>query len=238
MSDADDRDAQAAEYVLGTLDAGERASVALRLPGDADLARRVAAWEARLAPLLDAVSEIPPPPAVYASIAFRLFGEAATAAVATDGTALLLRQRLRRWQAATAGFALLAASLLTVVAVREASPLQAPRRFTAVLQREAGAPAMVVDVDLGARRLTVLPFAAAPTGRCFELWIIDPALGAPRSLGVLPVGDASVDSLQAFDPAVITGATYAVTVEPLGGSPTGRPSTAPLLTGRLSPSST
>lgn len=239
MSDADDRDAQAAEYVLGTLDAAERASVASRLRVDADLARRVAAWEERLAPLVDAVPEVPPPPAVYASIALRLFGEASTVAATSGGTVLLLRRRLRRWQAATVGFALLAASLLAVIALREASPSRAPQRFTAVLQRDAGAPAMVVDVDLGARRLTVLPVAAAaPTGRCFELWIIDPALGAPRSLGVLPAGAASVDSLAAFDPAVITGATYAVTVEPIGGSPTGRPSTAPLLTGRLSSSST
>ena len=42
-------------------------------------------------------------------------------------------------------------------------------------------------------------------------------------------------ALKPFDPAVITGATYAVTVEDAGGSPTGRPTTAPVLSGRLSP---
>ena len=61
MSNPDDRDMLAAEYVLGTLDAAERANVASRLGADADLALAVAAWEDRLSPLLDGVHEIAPP---------------------------------------------------------------------------------------------------------------------------------------------------------------------------------
>ena len=138
--------------------------------------------------------------------------------------------------AAAGGFALLAASLMTFVAVRDARPVPAGQRFTAVLQRDAGAPTMVVDIDLAARRLTVRPLdAAPPAGRAYELWIIDPALGAPRSLGLVPRGGDVTDALKPFDAAVITDATYAVTVEAPGGSPTGRPTTAPVLTGKLSP---
>ena len=40
-------------------------------------------------------------------------------------------------------------------------------------------------------------------------------------------------SLSSYDPAVVAGATYAVTVEPPGGSPTGQPSGAPVFVGKL-----
>ncbi len=237
MNDPDDRDMLAAEYVLGTLDAAERAGVATRLGADAELARAVRAWEDRLAPLIDGVPEVVPPAEAFAGIAARLFGAASpSSADGSSGAVVALRRRVRRWQAATAGFALMAASLLAWVAVRDAAPAPAGQRFTAVLQRDAGAPTMLVEVDVATRHLTVRPLAAAaPAGHAYELWIIDPALGAPRSLGLVPGDGEAGAALKPFDPAVITGATYAVTVEDAGGSPTGRPTTAPVLSGRLSP---
>jgi anti-sigma-K factor RskA len=239
MSDADDRDMLAAEYVLGTLDAAERASVAASLARDMDLARAVRAWEDRLLPLSDAVPEMKPPAAVYDALVARLFGApgAGEARSRPDEAADLLRRRLRRWQAATAGLGLLAASLLAWIGLRELAPGPGEAaRFTAVLQRDAGAPAMVLDIDLAARRLTVRPYlASAPAGRAYELWIIDASLGAPRSLGTLPAGSGAQESLSSYDTGVITGATYAVTVEAPGGSPTGLPTSAPILTGKLVP---
>ena len=78
--------------------------------------------------------------------------------------------------------------------------------------------------------------AAAPEGKSYELWIIDAKLGAPRSLGVLPTSSVERDrKLGDYDAAVVTGATYAVTVEPEGGSPTGKPSGAPVFVGKLIP---
>ena len=94
---------------------------------------------------------------------------------------------------------------------------------------------MVVDIDLAARRLTVRPLAAPPpAGHAYQLWMIDPALGAPRSLGLVQSGESVRETLTSFDAAVIAGATYAVTVEDRGGSPTGQPTTAPILSGKLS----
>ncbi|WP_237481684.1 anti-sigma factor [Lichenibacterium dinghuense] len=237
MSDPEDPDMLAAEYVLGTLDGAEREAVAARLGADDGLALAVRAWEDRLSPLVGAVPEVEPPAGAYAAIASRLFGSPDGASVpAPDPAIVVLRRRVRRWQGAAAGFALLAAAMLGWIALREAAPGYAPARFAAVLQRDAGAPAMLVDVDVAARRLTVRPLAAAaPAGRSYELWIIDPSLGAPRSLGVLPAHGEARDSLKAFDAAVITGATYAVTVEAPGGSPTGQPTTSPVLSGRLTP---
>ena len=68
----------------------------------------------------------------------------------------------------------------------------------------------------------------------YELWIIDARLGAPHSLGV--IGSAGrAESLAAYDRAVVENATYAVTVEPPGGAPNGKPSGPPVFVGTLIP---
>ncbi len=117
---------------------------------------------------------------------------------------------------------------------REASRQSAPREYVAILQKDAASPAFEVTVNLDKQELTVRPVAAqAPPGKSYELWIIDAKLGA-RSLGV--IGDKPRGaSLSAYDPAVVADATYAVTVEPPGGSPDGKPSGAPVFVGKLIP---
>jgi anti-sigma-K factor RskA len=110
-----------------------------------------------------------------------------------------------------------------------------PREYVAILQKDAASPAIEVTVNLDKKELSVRPVAArAPPGKSYELWIIDAKLGAPRSLGV--IGEASrAASLSGYDPAVLQSATYAVTVEPPGGSPDGKPSGPPAFVGKLIP---
>ena len=72
MNEHDDIDDLAAEYVLGTLDAAERASVAARRQREAALDAAIAAWERRLAPLNAAVAEVAPPIGTFAKIESRL----------------------------------------------------------------------------------------------------------------------------------------------------------------------
>jgi len=83
----------------------------------------------------------------------------------------------------------------------------------------------------------VRPVAAPPQpDKSYELWIIDEKLGAPRSLGVIDAAHVTASPrLGSFDRAVVQGATYAVTVEPPGGSPDGKPSGAPVFVGKLIP---
>ena len=76
--------------------------------------------------------------------------------------------------------------------------------------------------------------ARAPPGKAYELWIIDAKLGAPRSLGVIGESKRAAN-LSAYDPSVVENATYAVTVEPPGGSPDGKPSGPPVFVGKLIP---
>ncbi|MBH0619199.1 hypothetical protein I3A86_24110, partial [Salmonella enterica] len=113
----------AAEYVLGTLDGAEREAVAARLAADDGLALAVRAWEDRLSPLVGAVPDVEPPAGAYAAIASRLFGPPdGTSVPAPDPAIVVLRRRVRRWQGAAAGFALLAAAMLGWIALREAAP--------------------------------------------------------------------------------------------------------------------
>jgi anti-sigma-K factor RskA len=77
--------------------------------------------------------------------------------------------------------------------------------------------------------------AEAPAGKSYELWIIAPKQ-APKSLGVIDANAASGERrLSAGDPAAVRDATYAVTIEQQGGSPTGRPTSAPVFFGKLVP---
>lgn len=61
MTEQRDDDLEAAEYVLGTLDAEARRSFAVRLQREKPLRALVEAWERRLAPLAEAAPEQPSP---------------------------------------------------------------------------------------------------------------------------------------------------------------------------------
>jgi anti-sigma-K factor RskA len=66
--DPDDPDLRAAEYVLGTLDAGERAAFAREAARDPAVQARIRAWERRLGPLAETVAAETPPPRVRAAL--------------------------------------------------------------------------------------------------------------------------------------------------------------------------
>src|SRR5437879_1031841 len=61
MSEEDDLDGLAAEYVLGSLDPGERKQVEFRRQSDRVLAGAIEVWERRLGPLSDRVPGVAPP---------------------------------------------------------------------------------------------------------------------------------------------------------------------------------
>jgi anti-sigma-K factor RskA len=232
MTVSPDDDFAAAEYALGTLDATERATLAARRLREPELDEAIGAWEARLAPLAEAAPEIEPPGDLLPAIEARIRGAAPEA---SEGTVVVaLERRIRRWRAAAIAASLVAALLAIGFTARETSRQAIPREYVAILQKDPASPAFEVTVNLDKQELTVRPVAAqALPGKSYELWLIDAKLG-PRSLGV--IGDTPRGAnLSAYDPAVVAGATYAVTVEPPGGSPTGQPSGAPVFVGKLIP---
>lgn len=110
-----------------------------------------------------------------------------------------------------------------------------PNRFVAVLQRDAVSPAFILSVDVENRTMTVRRVAAeTPAGKSYELWLVSSKYSGPRSLGVVGSDEFSKPAqLAGYDPATISDATYAISLEPEGGSPTGT-ATGPILwTGKL-----
>ena len=232
MTISPDDDFAAAEYALGTLDASERATLAARRLREPELDEAIRAWEARLAPLAEAAPEIAPPRDLLPAIEARIRGASPDAP--ENGTIVDLERSIRRWRAMAIAASLFVGALAIGFVARETSRRSAPREYVAILQKDAASPAFAVTVNLDKQELTVRPVAAqAPPGKSYELWLIDSKLGA-RSLGV--IGDMPRGaSLSAYDPAVVVGATYAVTVEPPGGSPDGKPSGTPVFVGKLIP---
>jgi anti-sigma-K factor RskA len=157
-----------------------------------------------------------------------------------------LRARAARWRTLAVFFGSLAAALLAFIllpkyapgwlppalapkpAAPAAKPVEpgSPSHYLAVLERDAVAPAFVLLVDAAARSLTLRRVGAPrELGKSYELWLISPRLPAPRSLGLVGPGEVTelIDVLT-DDPTLIVEASFAVSLEPEGGSPTGAPS--------------
>jgi len=169
-----------------------------------------------------------------------------------------LSRQVRTWRAATIGTGALAACLLAAVLVRETNPgvfpvpLQPkpkvvevvktvevpsprPAEFVAVFQKDDASPAFLLTFDLDKRSLTVRRVGAEQqAGKSYELWLVSDKYPAPRSLGVIGAAPYTVRQAAAeYDPVIINRATYAISLEPEGGSPTGAPTGPVLYHGRL-----
>jgi anti-sigma-K factor RskA len=225
MSDADDIEALAGEYVLGTLDAAERAAVGARRSREPALDAAILAWERRLAPLDEGAPAAEPSVGLFARIESAIEGRSAEDPARAE--VIELSRRLRRWRAAAFAGGALAAAL--------AIGLIGQDLLRQEMLRSAGPSNFVVEIDLNSRLLTVRPVAAErQPDKSYELWMIADKLGAPKSLGVIADQGFTVrPALSGYDPAVVENAVYAMTLEPRGGSPSGKPTSAPLWSGKL-----
>ncbi len=234
MSDPDDIDMIAAEYALGTLDRAEREAAALRRTQDHALERAIQRWETLLAPLNEAAPPMTPSADLLDRILARLqLTDSASRTRAAE--VVVLQTRLRRWRTGAFALGALAACLVVAIGARESMRLTEPRNFVAVMQKDSVSPAFIVSVDLDTRALTIRAVAAdAQPGKSYELWLVNETLGAPRSLGLLRAEGLTIGPrLANYAPAIIENATYAVSLEPERGSPTGAPTGPVLFSGKL-----
>ncbi len=233
MTGTDDIDGLAAEYVLGTLDASERATVSARRQREPELDTAIRSWQRRLAPLNNAIPEAAVPSSTWQKIETRITG--ASSRPGGSAEVVDLRRRLKVWRTSAITASAIAASLILVVGVRELTPQPKPKNLVAVLQKDAASPAFLVTVNIEDRLMTVQPVAAKrEAGKSYELWIVHDSLGAPKSLGI--IDDAAAmqrPTLAAYKRDVIEGATLAVSLEPEGGSPTGAPTGPVVFAGKM-----
>jgi anti-sigma-K factor RskA len=251
MMDQDNIDALAGEYVLGTLSGDERAQVEALRRRDPALEAAIQAWERRLDPMTTVVESVTPPAHIKAKVTAEIAGHQAASrgqsivperlVEPTTPTAEIidLTRRLSRWRTVAIGAGALAAALSGVIALRDTVrvplPAKEPTTFVAVLQKDSQSPAFIMTVDSAARTFTVRAVAAdKPVGKSHELWIVNERLGPPKSLGV--VGQSQFSSgvqLAAYTSGDIEASTYAVTLEPEGGSATGLPTGPVVYAGKL-----
>ncbi len=223
MSDTpDDLAVLAGEYVLGVLGTSEAAAVRREAETNPLLARAIALWENRLAPLADLAPPVAPPAALWQ----RIENSLAAAALPPAPSGFRRARGVGFWRAATAGALGLAAMFAAIAFVpRE----DAPTRLAAIGALGAPAPAFLAETHSdGSVILVAVSPAPVPSGRDLELWVLPKGATKVASLGVLPASGRRLRlaNLQA-------GTQLLVSLEPRGGSPTGQPTGAVLYGGTL-----
>ena len=240
---SDDPDMIAAEYVLGTLDGAERATFAERLRGDDRAREAVDAWERRLADLADGVEPVKPPSRVWEGVERAVqvptMAKMHTFKVIDGGgrggvPAGLLASR-NRWRAGALLGGLVAAALVAYIGNQRMllNTGAAGQTYVAVVNRGGDKPALVVSVDFATHSIHVRPVTAeAPVGKSLELWYVADNK-PPRSMGLVDGTRTMPMPREADVGRADTAATFAVSVEPPGGSRTGGPTGPVVYSGQL-----
>lgn len=206
----EDDDMIAAEYVLGTLDLPERTAAEARLRRDPGFAAQVADWQNRLSDLNDDYAEAPAPN-LLPQIEARLFPTAT--------------KRRGDWLFGLIGLGASVAAALAVAAFF----LLAPPNPSLVATLTADASSLRYAAAIAGDELTLTRLAGtdADPDKDYELWIIV-GDNAPVSLGLLRAGTTTIPA-----PVAEAGYVLAVTLEPKGGGPGGKPTGPVVAAGAL-----
>lgn len=252
MSISDD-DLLAAEYAVGLMEPAAAEAFAARLSAEPGLAAAVDRWRARLVDLdlaavaeppgealwsrisasLDAAPPAQPMPAGAASPTTAAAAAAGRAAdidrrspAAAGGEVVPLRRRVAAWR--TAALAAAAASLVLAVVAARLILVPPEPVLLAVLVGAEGAPGAVVQVfPDGAVSLVSLSGLTVPEGRALEVWTQWNEAQGPVSVGLLERAQSAVLAMRGL-PLPRAEQFFAISLEPAGGSPTGKP-TGPIL---------
>lgn len=220
-------EALAAEYVLGSLHGSARRRFERWMISSVRVREEVWFWEEKLGHLGSRVEDRSPPQSVWKNIEARLWpGDLETVNNTVAANDSGGRWLLPGWSL----MATAAALILAVVLIQQPDPQPDQRLSGAIVQADLTDPLWLVSGSDTERRLKLRPVAAtaAQQGKDYELWIV-PQDGQPVSLGVIPVGNTYQVTLDDRTRALLASSkTLAISLEPVGGSPTGAP-TGPIL---------
>jgi anti-sigma-K factor RskA len=215
-------DALAAQYVLGTLSWRARRRLERLSRENEPIAAVIRTWQNHLLPLAENVPPVDPPARVWIAILRRVQSRQAPVSVWAN---------LGLWRGLTlAGFATALALSVILLTPRTEAPLET---LVAVLAGPDARPALMASADRSGRVITIKALASIQpaSDRSLQLWAL-PQQGNPRSLGVIPSTSGSgVVRMELAAPAgeaLQNIPNLAVSLEPVGGSPTGLP-TGPVL---------
>jgi anti-sigma-K factor RskA len=183
--------------------------------------------------MTELVPPVPPPANLYGRIRSQI-GLASHVTVLETREATWQR-RARRWRGAAVAMGALAASLVGVIAWRETVRPDMPKTYVAVLQAGEASPAFLVTVDLKTNMCVIKAIAKPPKDdMSYEVWLVHDKLAKPKSLGTFVKDDMETMPMDGgMDRDMFMNATFAVSLEPMGGSPTGQPTGPVMYTGKL-----
>jgi anti-sigma-K factor RskA len=215
------QNALSSEYVLGTLQGPALIRYQRLLMQHRSMRETLWRWEGRLNELGGALPERKPAPEVWEKIQTRLGFHRDASATSNLVQLPQAKPRALQW---FAGLSSAAAILFAVLLVTlQPQPMPSAAQI-AVVQSEKAQALWVIE--LGAQELTVSatdrfkPLA----NQDYELWMVAVDGRAPISLGLLPKsGKLVLPRNVLFDQLQV--AALAVSLEPLGGSPNGQPTT-------------
>ena len=219
-------DMLSAEYILGTLKGAARRRFEQLIRQKPVWAQTLNWWEAHMHLLADTVPAISPPNKVWKNIEAQLFNRKATQHNAW----------WKNWAFASTALATGLAILLVIQtpqSLNDSKP--AAVALLATEKSEAGwllneTKKSDTDVTINAIALASLQLKA---DNAFELWLLPADKSKPISLGLLPQQGNNVFKVpKDVIPLMATG-LLAVSLEPVGGSPTGQPTGAVLYQGRM-----
>lgn len=236
-------DRLAAAYALGTLRGGARRRFETLARERAPVRAAALIWQSRAASMNELQTPEQPAPAVWTRIDNLLQADreqqAMAQARAVNPSGGWWRS-LPLWRGTTAAGALATVlAVVTAVGLRDdlgarIGELQArleaqPQiEYVAVLNDDQASASMLVTFDPRNRRLTLQRVGGyqEAADKSLQLWALPPN-GAPRSLGVL--GHEQLLQLAADQQAVGGVPALAISLEPLGGVPSERGPTGPVL---------
>ena len=219
-------DMLSAEYILGTLKGAARRRFEQLIRQKPVWAQTLNWWEGHMHLLADTVPAVSPPNKVWKNIEAQLFNRKATQHSAW----------WKNWAFASTALATGLAILLVIQtpqSLNDSKP--AAVALLATEKSEAGwllneTKKSDTDVTINAIALVSLQLKA---DNAFELWLLPADKSKPISLGLLPQQGNNVFKVpKDVIPLMATG-LLAVSLEPVGGSPTGQPTGAVLYQGRM-----
>lgn len=223
--------ALAGEYALSLLDPVDRIDVERRAEREPALAAAIAEWRDRLVEIDASAAPLAPSADLWPRIGRALDGERheaqakAVPARPSGGSGFWSNVAALRGLSLAGAAASLALAFVAITAYQAA---QRQPQVIAVLLRADQTPGAVVEVFAdGSSYVASLADVEVPADRALQVWTLpDPATG-PVSIGLLgrdPSARLDAVSLPSPKPRQL----YEITLEPAGGSPTGKP-TGPIL---------
>lgn len=238
----DDQDRLAAEHVLGLLEGDERGLAERLMASDAAFQALVQQWRTRFTEWDNTAADIAPSDALWRRIESGLESQPAVAAARPAATARRatspgLLQGLWNSLVFWRGFGMagaLAGLLLALGVGYFAEKATRQPTLVAVLMSETNQPGAVLRTFADGRlELTPLGDMEIPHNHSIQVWTFPDPNGAPVSLGVVQTARTVL-----LDPRNLpqphSNQLFAISVEPLTGSPTGLPTGPVVMKGTAS----